>query len=95
MKAKRKRRKKKRAQGNGRGRDAFTLRNAPVIGAQVLGIRYRGGQGKQKGSRWEHKFKEAIEVLGGPKGTVVLRSKKGTRLWDYFDVTPGRGGITK
>ena len=68
----------------------MTRRN-PVIGRRLLGIRYEGGEGKTAGSQWQHDFESPVEVIGGPGGSVILRSRTGERLWDYFDVEKGKG----
>lgn len=66
----------------------------PVIGERVLGaLTYEGGQGKKKNSKWMHRFKTPLRILGNRDGSVTLRSKGGESIWDYFDVPSGRGGV--
>jgi hypothetical protein len=62
----------------------------PVIGDSALELSYTGGEGKRKGKLrgpWKHDFESNdVEVRGRKDGSIVLRSKTGKRLWDFFEV---------
>jgi hypothetical protein len=62
----------------------------PVIGDSALELSYAGGEGKRKGKLrgpWKHDFESNdVEVRGRKDGSIVLRSKTGKRLWDFFEV---------
>lgn len=62
----------------------------PVIGDSALALTYHGGQGKRKGKMrgpWRHQFEaDDVQVRGRKDGSLVLRSKSGKRLWDFFEV---------
>lgn len=65
-------------------------RSNPVIGDSALELSYAGGEGKRKGKLrgpWKHDFESNdVEVRGQKDGSIVLRSKIGKRLWDFFEV---------
>lgn len=66
----------------------------PVIGELVEEITYRGGHGKRGSSRWVHSMDTAVQLVGQKDGTVLLRSKTGLPLWDWFDANSGNGKRT-
>lgn len=69
---------------------ARAFRSNPVIGDSAVALSYEGGQGKRtKKLRgpWEHAFESNdVEIRGRKDGSVVLRSKSGKKLWDWFEV---------
>lgn len=57
-----------------------------VIGDMAVELRYTGGQGKRGfDGIWVHKFDSPVVVIGNADGSVTLKSKKGLRLWDYYE----------
>jgi hypothetical protein len=73
-----------------RAQAARPARSNPVIGDSALELSYTGGEGKRKGKLrgpWKHDFESNdVEVRGRKDGSIVLRSKTGKRLWDFFEV---------
>jgi len=41
---------------------------------------------KSDGKRYVHKFGKGSQILGLPDGTILIRSRKGKRLWKNFKV---------
>jgi len=39
---------------------------------------------KKDGKRYVHRFSPGSAIYGLPDGTLIIRSRHGKRLWDYF-----------
>ena len=65
-------------------------RRNPIIGDTALELTYEGGDGKRKGKMkgpWTHPFEtDDVEIHGLKDGSIVLKSRSGKRLWDFFEV---------
>lgn len=44
-------------------------------------IRYQRAYGEYTGEWFRHTFKDSVEIIGLPDGSILIRSKSGKKLW--------------
>jgi len=59
----------------------FIVTGATPLPIKNVEVRYQRSAGEYHGEWFRHPFKSSVEVLGLTDGSILIRSKSGTKLW--------------